>query len=112
MAGRLPSPPIDYDQRWASDFVRVLDFVLNTLSQPVQVGYRSSVATPLRVIDAGAGTSARGEVGTVQVSIAGQENCRVEVTGVGGAGSYPTNGQLAQVLATFIADAKARGLLG
>ena len=112
MAGRLPSPPLEYDPRWAGDFVRVLDFVLDRLSQPVATGYRAQVAAPLRVLDAGDGTSARGEVGMVQVAIAGTENCRVDVTGVGGDGTYPDSGEVAQVLATFIADARARGLLG
>lgn len=112
MAGRLPSPPIEYDQRWASDFVRVLEVTLNNLAQPVGVGYRPYYAAPSRVLDAGDGTSARGEVGTVQVIIAGANNCRVEVSGVGGSGSAPTNTKIAQVLATFLADAKARGLIG
>lgn len=112
MADRLPSPPIQYDQRWASDFVRVLDFALYRLSQPVGVGYQSQVASPLRTINAGDGTSAVGEVGTVQITIAGAENCRVEVGGVGGTGSFPDNAEISRVLATFLADAKARGLIG
>lgn len=112
MSGRLPSPPADYDQRWASDLVRGLDFALNQLSQPIALGYRSQVAYPDRTIDSGSGTSARGEVGTVQVSIAGAGGCQVAVTGVGGNGTAPSVSEVAQVLATLISDAKARGILG
>lgn len=112
MSGRLPSPPAAYDQRWASDFVRVLDFALNQLSQPIAVGYRVQLASADRTLNAGDGTSATGQVGTVQVVIAGTQGCRVAVSGVGGAGSPATVGEVAQVLATLIADAKARGLLG
>lgn len=112
MSQRLPSPPTSYDQRWASDLVRGLDFALNQLSQPIALGYRSQVAYPDRTIDAGAGTSARGEVGTVRVSIAGGAGVQVAVTGVGGSGTAPSVSEIAQVLATLISDAKARGILG
>jgi hypothetical protein len=112
MAGRLPSPPPTYDRRWASDFVRVLDFALDELSQPIAVGYRALLASPHRALDAGDGTSARGEVGLVQVVVGGAGDCRVPVSGVGGNGTYPDNGQIALVLATLISDARARGILG
>lgn len=112
MSGRLPSAPPEYDQRWTSDFVRVLDFVLSGLSQPIAVGYRAQAAAPQRTLNAGDGTSALGEVGIVQVAIAGAGNCQIPVVGVGGSGTYPDNGEIAQVLATLITDARARGILG
>lgn len=110
----LPLPPFDYDVGWASQLVRVLGDNLNQLSQPIQVGYLATGYSPQRRMNAGAGTSAVGQVGIVSVSTGGSASVTVSPGGVGGT-QAPTDETLAQglnVLATLLRDMRARGVLG
>lgn len=107
----LPLPPADYNQRWAADLVRVAQAVVDDLARQAGIGYRVQSYTPSRRL-AGNTTSCVGEVGTVLVLTNGASSVNVPVSGVGGDGADPTIAELANVLATLIADFRGKGTLG
>jgi hypothetical protein len=108
----LPSPPSIYERAWANTFTRSVEQALQGLRQPTGIGYTVRSAAPYRTFDSRVGTSAEAQVGDVVVSIDGEVSVIVTPDGVGGAYDPPPLEDVARVLGTYLADARARGLLG
>lgn len=91
--------------------VRVAQAIVDDLGRQAGIGYRPSTFTPTRQLS-GNGTSASGQVGTVQVMTNGSVRASVSVSGVGGSGTDASIPTITAVLATLISDLRSKGTLG
>ena len=55
---RLPQPPEQYDQRWATELVNSLELILTQMTQPAQSRWTTSNVTTTRTLNADSTTTA------------------------------------------------------
>lgn len=109
---RIPLAPAAYSQPEINQILRAIELALSDATRVAQVGYQIGAHSGVRAFDSGTAASCVGSIGAVTVTATGGTNATVAVTGVGGAQSAPSTQLIADTLATFLDDAKQRGIIG